>query len=72
MTRTRDANLVRLRRAELGLTLVTVADRMARPASLLNTVEGGFVPKPGTQLQIAAALQTTPDRLWPGEWEPAQ
>ena len=68
MTNERDNNLVRKRRDELGLTLVEVASRMGRPASLINTIEGGFVPKEPTQRALAVALETTPDKLWPGEW----
>ncbi len=69
MTKARDRSLVKKRRDELGLTLVQVAERMGRPASMLNTVEGGYVPKEPTQRQIAVALETTPDLLWPDEWE---
>lgn len=71
MTAARDSNPVRQRRDELGLTLMEVATRMGRPASMINNVEGGFVPQKDTQLAFAVALESTPDVLFPGEWERA-
>jgi transcriptional regulator with XRE-family HTH domain len=68
MTRARDMNPVRLRREELGMLLIELAAAISRSPAMLSMVEGGFCPKRATQVQIAAALQTTPEALWPEEY----
>lgn len=68
MTRARDTNLVRLRREELGMLLTELAANIGRSAAMLSSVEGGFVPKRPTQASIAAALDSTPEALWPEEY----
>lgn len=68
MTRARDVNQVRLRREELGLLLVELAQKIGRSPAMLSMVEGGYVCKRGTQIKIAAALSTTPEALWPEEY----
>ena len=70
MTRAHDTNRVRLRREEMGMLLKELAQKIGRSAGLLSHVERGFVPKRPTQVQIAAALNTTPEALWPEEYEP--
>jgi transcriptional regulator with XRE-family HTH domain len=68
MTRARDVNPVRQRREEQGMLLKELACAIERSAALLSMVEGGFVPKRGTQVKIAAQLSTTPEALWPEEY----
>ena len=69
MTRARDVNRVRLRREEQGMLLKELADKIGRSAALVSMCEGGFVPRRTTQTQIAAALHTTPEALWPEEYQ---
>lgn len=68
MTRARDLNRVRLRREEQGMLLKELADAIDRSAALVSMIEGGFVCKRRTQVAIAAALNTTPEALWPEEY----
>lgn len=68
MTRARDTNPVRIRREELGLLLGELAVTIDRSAPMLSMIEGGYTPKRPTQVQIAAALRTTPEALWPEEY----
>lgn len=68
MTRARDVNRVRLRREEQGLLLKELADTIGRSPALVSMVEGGFVCRRPTQIKIAAALDTTPENLWPEEY----
>ena len=65
----RSQSLVRKRREELGLLLIELAERLQVSPSLVSFVEGGFVPKPGTQVAFAEALECSPIDLWPDEWE---
>ena len=51
------------------MQLIELAALIDRSPAFISQVEGGFVPKPKSQLQIADALETSPDVLWPGEWE---
>ena len=69
MTRARDVNRVRLRREEQGMLLKELADKIGRSAALVSMVEGGFVCRRQTQVAIAAALHTTPEALWPEEYQ---
>lgn len=69
MTRARDLNRVLARRKELGLHLTQLADASETHPSLISNVEGGFVPRLVTMEKIAAALLTTPEALWPGEFD---
>ncbi len=69
MTLTRDINPVRLRREELGMLLVELARKIDRSAAFVSVCEGGFVPHAARRQQIAEALETTPERLWPGEYQ---
>jgi len=68
VTRQRDINRVRNRREEKGMLLKELAGAINRSAAMLSHVEGGFVPKRATQVKIAAALDTTPEQLWPEEY----
>lgn len=74
MTRAHDRNLVRRRREDQGLKLVELAQLATRAdgnsigAPLLSMIEHGYVPQRRTQVQIAAALSTTPEALWPEEY----
>lgn len=74
MTVARDTNPIRQRREELGLLVVELGQQVQRRdgrpigASLVSMIEGGFVPQRQTQVKIAAALDTTPERLWPHEY----
>lgn len=61
-------NPVRRRREEQGMLLIELARRVDRSAALISMCEGGFVPKRGTQVKLAAALNTTPEALWPDEY----
>lgn len=69
MTRARDDNLVRQRREDMGLLLRELAALIKRSPAMVSMVEGGFVPRRPTQVQIAAALSTTPEALWPEEYQ---
>lgn len=69
MSRARDTNLVLARRKELGMHIMTLAKLSLTHASLISNVEGGFCPKPATMGRIAEALKTTPELLWPDEFE---
>lgn len=69
MTKARDTNLLRQCREQKGVLLVELAAKIERSPAFVSTVEGGFVPKPRSQMAIAQALDTTPDKLWPEEWE---
>lgn len=69
MTHARDTNRVRLRREELDMLLKELADQIGRSAALISMIEGGFTPKRKTQVAIAAALRTTPEALWPEEYQ---
>ena len=53
------------------MLLIELAEKVGVSPALVSTCEGGFVPKPRTQMKIAEALGTTPDKLWPNEWEDA-
>lgn len=68
MTRARDINRIRLRREERGMLLKELADEIGRSPAMVSMVEGGFVCKRSTQVKIAAALDTTPEALWPEEY----
>lgn len=68
MTRTRDMNRVRQRREELGLRLIDLAEALKRNAAFVSVMEGGFVPHEMRRKQVAVALQTTPEELWPEEY----
>ena len=68
MTRARDLNAVRRRREELDMLLIDLAKDIKRSAAMVSMIEGGFCPKRSTQVQIAAALATTPEALWPEEY----
>lgn len=68
MTRTRDLNLVRQRREELGLRTIDLAKLLERNAAFVSMMEGGYVPDASRRAQVAAALQTTPAMLWPEEY----
>lgn len=75
MTKAHDYNRVRIRREEQGLLLIELAQRIADQtsngrfsAASLSGIEHGFVPKRHRQVQIAAALSTTPEALWPEEY----
>lgn len=68
MTRARDINPIRVRREEQGMLLIELAAKIERSPAMLSMCEGGFVPRRATQVQIAAALATTPEALWPGEY----
>ena len=69
VTRARDINRVRLRREEQGMLLKELADKVERSAALISMCEGGFVPRRATQVKLAAALSTTPEALWPEEYQ---
>lgn len=58
---------MKLRRLELGMPLHEVAALCGRSKSFISNVEHGFIPKPARMAQIAAALHTTPEALWPAE-----
>jgi predicted transcriptional regulator len=68
MTFARDVSPLRRRREELGLQVSEVARLINRSAALISNCEGGFVPDHGRRKQIAAALETTPEVLWPEEY----
>lgn len=72
MTHARDTSLLKARREQQGLLLTELADRVSRSPAFLSMCEGGFVPKPQSQLKIAEALDTTPELIWPDEWERAR
>lgn len=42
-----------------------LATAIGRSKVFVSSVENGFVPKMFRMRQIAAALQTTPEELWP-------
>jgi transcriptional regulator with XRE-family HTH domain len=69
MSRARDESLVLARRKELGLHLKVVASRARCSAALLSMIEGGYRPKEPTMEKIAEALETTPQTLWPDEFD---
>lgn len=71
MSVARDGSLVRTRRQELRLHLKIVANRASCSPALVSMVEGGYIPKPARMLAIASALETSPDRLWPVEFDDA-
>jgi ribosome-binding protein aMBF1 (putative translation factor) len=68
MTVARDTSLVRIRREELGMKLTELADKLERNASFVSMMEGGFVPHHARRVQVAAVLDTTPEKLWPQEY----
>jgi transcriptional regulator with XRE-family HTH domain len=68
VTFARDVSLVRLRREELDMKLVELAEQAGCHAAMLSMCEGGFVPQADTREKIAAALSTTPGALWPQEY----
>ena len=68
MTKARDVNPLRMRREELGMLLTELAAKIERSAAMVSMCEGGYVPKRGTQVKLAAALSTTPEALWPEEY----
>lgn len=49
--------------------MIELAADIGCSPSLISFIEGGFVPKPDTQVAIAAALDCSPVELWPTEWE---
>lgn len=62
-------NRVRSRREELGILAKEFADQIGRSGAFVSMMEGGFVPSsPARRVQIAEALQTTPEALWPEEY----
>jgi transcriptional regulator with XRE-family HTH domain len=69
MTRARDLNRVRLRREQKGMLLIELAEKLERNAAFVSNMEGGFVPGADRRAQVAAALDTTPEDLWPEEYQ---
>jgi transcriptional regulator with XRE-family HTH domain len=69
VTRARDESLLRQRRKELGMSVTELADAIGRTAASVSMMEGGFVPAEQRQRQLARVLQTTPQALWPEEYE---
>ena len=47
--------------------LEDLAKKIGRSKSFVSNVENGYVPKLFRMEQIAAALQTTPQKLWPDD-----
>lgn len=68
MTRAHDESLCRKRREELGFTLKEFADKLGRNAAFVSHMEHGYVPQIERREQVAVALATTPDLLWPAEY----
>jgi hypothetical protein len=68
MTRARDLNPVRLRREELNMLLVELAAKIGRSPAFVSVCEGGFIPAHNRRVQIATALDTAPETLWPQEY----
>lgn len=71
MTRAHEINRVRQRREQLGMLVGELADSLpngGRSAAFISVVEHGFVPKHFRRLEIATALETTPESLWPEEY----
>jgi lambda repressor-like predicted transcriptional regulator len=50
------------------MLLIELARKINRSPAFISNVEHGFVPGRGSQVQIAAALSTTPEALWPEEY----
>ncbi len=68
MTRAHDNSLVRQRREELNMLLVELARKIDRSAAFVSQMEHGFVPAHKRRQQVATALDTTPEVLWPEEY----
>ncbi len=63
-------NRVQARRIELGIRIVDLAAAIGRSQGFVSMVEGGFSRlAPARMVQIADALQTTPDKLWPEKFD---
>jgi transcriptional regulator with XRE-family HTH domain len=71
MTYARDSSRVKARREELGLQLGELAALVCRSAASVSMIEGGFVPSHERRCQIADALNTTAEELWPDEYRKA-
>lgn len=69
MTFARDTNPVRALRERKQLKLGDLAKLVKISAGLMSMIEGGFTPKRPTQQKIAAALDTSVEKLWPDEGE---
>lgn len=70
MSRAREGNRVLARRTELKMHILTLASLSQKSSGLISMIEGGYVPKLPTMQAVAAALETTPAKLWPGEFDP--
>lgn len=68
MTVARDTNPVRKRREELGIKPRELAHTLGRNAAFVSMMEGGFVPSADRRAQVARALATTAQELWPEEY----
>lgn len=69
MTRAHDSNPMRLRREQLGMQVTELAGKLGRTAAFVSMTEHGYVPtQPARRQQIADALDTTPETLWPQEY----
>ena len=68
MSRARDQNRVRRRREQLDMLLVELAKEIGRSPAFVSVMEGGFVPAESRRQQVATALATTPQALWPEEY----
>ena len=71
MTYARDNSLVKKRREELGMQLGELADEINRSPAMVSMMEGGFVPDHDRRCQVARALHTRPEELWPEEYAEA-
>jgi transcriptional regulator with XRE-family HTH domain len=69
MSRARDESLMLARRKQLGMHIEILASKSKCNKALISMTEGGYIPKLPTMIRIAAALETTPELLWPDEFE---
>jgi hypothetical protein len=51
------------------MLLIELAAKIERSAAFVSVCEGGFVPHHARRQQVAEALDTTPEVLWPGEYQ---
>lgn len=64
---------VKAARLAKGWRLEDLSQRLHKCSKpLLSNIEHGYVPKAARMEEIAKALDTTPEILWPGEYEAAE